>query len=64
MKCESKTTKRAWRNPLAPMAQCSREARVTMTSPGGSLMRVCGVHAARLRSFGWTNVVKHLESKP
>ena len=58
-KCESKTTKRAWRNPLAPMAQCSREAKMVVENKGlswGKPMHVCAIHGNRLMARGWIRV--------
>lgn len=54
--CQSKTTKRAWRNPLAPMATCVRDAKMTLKGSGGKLMNVCTLHGKKLLEYGWTKV--------
>ena len=55
--CESKMTRKAWRNPLAPMAQCSRDATMVVENPGLGWAKptsVCGMHGNRLLARGWT----------
>lgn len=55
VQCEGRTRKRAWSNPHAPMAQCSRNAAVVMVHPDGKRREsVCRIHARRLESLGWT----------
>ena len=53
MKCEAKTSKKAWANPLAPTARCSREATAKVQMKGEPRMRdLCGAHAKQFVNKG------------
>ena len=45
--CEAKTNKKAWNNPLAPMARCAKEAKVEIEDWQKHKRRVCNVHAKK-----------------
>lgn len=47
MKCELTTTKKAWKNPLAPYARCTKEAKFEFTARSGKKYQVCGIHAKK-----------------
>lgn len=44
MKCEAKTTKKAWKNPLAPRSRCSKDATVEVPIEG-RVRKLCTGHA-------------------
>lgn len=47
--CEALTQRRAWNNPLAPLARCKSKAVATVTSLNGEQHQVCNRHGkARL----------------
>lgn len=59
MLCESRTTKKAWRNPLAPMARCQNTATMTVEKKDvawGKPQHACTLHGKRLLEGGWTKV--------
>lgn len=49
MKCEAKTTKKAWANPLAPRSRCEREAKRTVKVDGHE-RQLCTEHALKAAS--------------
>ena len=57
MKCEAKTSKKAWSNPLAPHARCTKDATVE-AKVDGNLRKLCTVHARQLDGGRSLNMVK------
>ena len=60
-RCESSTRKKAWCNPLAPLARCSRASVMvvelpTRTGHYGQPMYVCRAHGNALLKRGWALV--------
>jgi len=59
MRCQASTTKKAWNNPLAPMAKCSREATAEVEYRGQFSRDnecVCALHLKKRLAYGWTLV--------
>jgi hypothetical protein len=57
--CQSTTSKKAWRNPLAPYARCSRDSKMLLEKKGvawGTPQRACTIHGKKLLEQGWTEV--------
>lgn len=58
--CTASTTKKAWRNPLAPMARCTREAVTIVRRDYGYAVEtqaVCRLHARKLIERGAVEVI-------
>ena len=58
MECQASLTRKAWNNPLAPLAKCTREATavVACDTSGQHTECVCALHLRKRLKRGWTLV--------
>ena len=56
-KCEAKTSKKAWANPLAPMARCENKATLVVKVDGVE-RRMCRTHANKAAEGRYVATVK------
>jgi hypothetical protein len=64
MNCQASTTKKAWNNPLAPMAKCTHEAKAEVAYAGQYPRPnecVCAIHLKKRLERGW-KLVRMIDS--
>lgn len=64
MQCQASTTKKAWSNPLAPMAKCTREAKAEVAYDSKYSRPnecVCLLHLKKRLERGW-KLVRMIDS--
>jgi hypothetical protein len=63
VQCDCSTTKKAWSNPLAPMARCSKKAIASIVQHG-RVVHVCVAHQAKFKRTGYVSTHRCYVGEP